>query len=160
VNSWHFGDVRVDRILEFEGPLLPPQQLFPRSTTEAIDRHRHWLEPRLLDPSSGLLIIAFHSFLIRSQGLTILVDTCGGNDKSRPQKLRYHMSRWPYLEHLARIGAGAVGVNPPETAMIRMAKKPRYPALASSYLHTQGRNDDGYNGAIARRRSKASSGGK
>ena len=104
MNTWHFGDVRVDRILEFERPLLPPQQLFPTSTSDAIDRHRHWLEPRLLDPSSGLLVIAFHSFLIRSNGLTILVDTCGGNDKPRPQKLRYHMGRWPYLENLARIG--------------------------------------------------------
>ena len=103
VNTCHFGDVRVDRILEFERPLLPPQQLFPTSTSDAIDRHRHWLEPRLLDPS-GLLVIAFHSFLIRSNGLTILVDTCGGNDKPRPQKLRYHMGRWPYLENLARIG--------------------------------------------------------
>lgn len=104
MNSWRFGDVRVDRILEVEGPLLPPQQLFPTATVEAIDRHRHWLEPKLLDASSGLLIIAFHSFLIRNRGLTILVDTCGGNDKPRPQKLRYHMRRWPYLENLARVG--------------------------------------------------------
>jgi glyoxylase-like metal-dependent hydrolase (beta-lactamase superfamily II) len=104
LRAWHFGDVRVDRILEFERPLLPPQQLYPTSTSEAIDRHRHWLEPKLLDPSSGCLVIAFHSFLIRSKGLNFLVDTCGGNDKHRPQKLRYHMNHWPYLENLARVG--------------------------------------------------------
>lgn len=103
MSTWHFGNVRVDRILEFERPLLLPQQLYPSSTNEAIDRHRHWLEPKLLDPSSGLLVIAFHSFLVRSRGMNILVDTCSGNDKPRPQKLRYHMNRWPYLERLAEL---------------------------------------------------------
>jgi glyoxylase-like metal-dependent hydrolase (beta-lactamase superfamily II) len=73
-----------------------------------MDRHRPWLEPGLLDPATGWLVIAFHSFLIRSRGKTILVDTCGGNDKPRPQKPRYHMNRWPYLENLHRAGA-AVG---------------------------------------------------
>lgn len=104
MSTWHFGDVRVDRILEFERPLLPTQQLYPTSTGEAIDRHRHWLEPKLLDPSSGFLVIAFHSFLVRSNGVNILIDTCGGNDKPRPGKLRYHMNYWPYLENLARVG--------------------------------------------------------
>lgn len=104
MSTWHFGDVRVDRILEFERPLLPTQQLYPTSTSEAIDRHRHWLEPELLDLSSGLLVIAFHSFLVRSKGVNILIDTCGGNDKHRPRKLRYHMNQWPYLENLARVG--------------------------------------------------------
>ncbi|HSB71748.1 MAG TPA: MBL fold metallo-hydrolase [Candidatus Methylomirabilis sp.] len=104
MSTWQVGDVRVDRILECERPLLPPGQLFPTSTREAIDRHRHWLEPALLDPASQFLVIAFHSFLIRSRGLNILVDTCGGNDKPRPQKQRYHLRRWPYLETLARAG--------------------------------------------------------
>lgn len=104
MGTWQFGDVRVDRILEFERPTLPPSQLFPTSTPEAIARHRAWLEPRLLDPHSGLLVAAFHSFLVRSRGRTILVDTCSGNDKPRPQKQRYHLNRWPYLEHLAAAG--------------------------------------------------------
>ena len=50
MSTWHFGDVRVDRVLEFEKPLLAPQVLYPASTPADIDRHRHWLEPRLLDP--------------------------------------------------------------------------------------------------------------
>ncbi|HTU01469.1 MAG TPA: MBL fold metallo-hydrolase, partial [Candidatus Sulfotelmatobacter sp.] len=113
MSTWQFGNVRVDRVLEFERPVLPPAHLFPTSTPEAIDRHRGWLEPRLLDPQSGLLAGAFHSFVIRSEGRTILVDTCSGNDKPRPQKLRYHLNRWPYLERLA-----AAGVTPAEVHFV------------------------------------------
>jgi glyoxylase-like metal-dependent hydrolase (beta-lactamase superfamily II) len=104
LSTWQFGAVRVDRILEFERPLLPPKQLYPASTPEAIDRHRDWLEPWLLDPATGLLRLAFHSFLIRSKGLNILVDTCSGNDRQRPKKPRYHQQHWPYLENLALSG--------------------------------------------------------
>jgi len=106
MNTWQIGNVRVDRIVEFQQPLLPPAQLFPTSTEEAIARHRPWLEPKLLDPASGLLVIAFHSFLIRTENLNILVDTCSGNDRQRPKKTRYHMRQWPYLENLAAAGVG------------------------------------------------------
>jgi len=104
VTSWQFGHVRIDRIIEFERPLFSPADLYPASTPEQIDYHRRWLEPRLLDPASGLLMLAFHSFLIRTGRVTIIVDTCSGNDKPRPKKPRYHMNRWPYLERLAALG--------------------------------------------------------
>ena len=55
-------------------------------------------------PETGLLILAFHTFVIRTPRHVILVDTCGGNDKQRPQKPRYHMNSWPYLENLAAAG--------------------------------------------------------
>jgi glyoxylase-like metal-dependent hydrolase (beta-lactamase superfamily II) len=113
VSTWRFGETRVDRILEFERPLLAPQVLLPEATPAEIDRHRHWLEPRLLDPASGLLVLAFHSFLVRTPRHTVLVDTCGGNDKPRPGKPRYHMNRWPYLERLA-----AAGVAPEEVTHV------------------------------------------
>ena len=111
MSTWQFGRVRVDRVLEFEMPLLPPQQLYPDSTPEAIERHRHWLEPRLLDPASGLLVLAFHSFVIRSTHHTIVVDTCSGNDRHRPGKPRYHMKDWPYLDNLAKTGVSPEAVD-------------------------------------------------
>ena len=102
--QWKFGDITVDRVIEYEGPTLPASILFPTSTGEAIDSHRYWLEPGLLDPETGQLIIAYHSFVVRTRHYTIVVDTCGGNDKHRPQKLRYHMNNWPYLDNLAEVG--------------------------------------------------------
>ncbi len=104
MNRWHLGDFTIQRVLEAERPLLAPSELFPDSTEAAIGVHRHWLEPDLLDPETGLLILAFHSLVVRTPRHTILVDTCGGNDKDRPQRPRYHMNRWPYLENLETSG--------------------------------------------------------
>jgi glyoxylase-like metal-dependent hydrolase (beta-lactamase superfamily II) len=78
--------------------------LYPEATHEIIERHRTWLEPTLMDPASGLLSFAFHSTVIKTPRATILVDTCSGNDKERPHKLRYHRRNWLYLANLAAAG--------------------------------------------------------
>jgi glyoxylase-like metal-dependent hydrolase (beta-lactamase superfamily II) len=104
MQKWQLGDVEISRVIEFECPLLDPFVLFPDADREVLESHNEWLEPELRDPATGLLILAFHSFVIRTPRHVILVDTCGGNDKERPQKMRYHHKNWPYLENLA--GAG------------------------------------------------------
>lgn len=104
MSTWTLGDIKVDRVLEFEGPLFSPSVLFPKSTAAAIESHRSWLEHNLLEPKSGQLILAFNTFVVRTARRTIIVDTCGGNDKPRPQKSRYHMKKWPYLKKLAALG--------------------------------------------------------
>ena len=104
MTSWKFGDIAIDRVMEFQEPVFPPVAMFPAATPGAIDGHRAWLEPRLLDPASGLLILSFHAFVIRTPRRTIVVDTCGGNDKPRPGRLRYHQKSHPYLERMAAIG--------------------------------------------------------
>ena len=104
MSRWSFGDISVDRVVEQEQPLLAPAVLYPSSTPEAWDAHRSWLEPTLLDPVTQHLVMSIHSFVIRTRHHTIVVDTCGGNDKPRPQKPRYHMNRHPYLERLAAVG--------------------------------------------------------
>jgi glyoxylase-like metal-dependent hydrolase (beta-lactamase superfamily II) len=104
MDKWCVGDFTIERVIEFEAPVLDPYVLFPDATKEAIDTHRHWLEPGLLDPETGMLILAFHSFVIRTPRHIILVDTCGGNDKNRPDRARYHMNRWPYLDNLSASG--------------------------------------------------------
>lgn len=113
MQTWQLGNVRIDRVVEFEMPLIPPAVLLPAATPEALARHRHWLEPRLMDPESGLLIMGMHSFLIRSRLHTILVDACSGNDRPRPNKQRYHMKTWPFLENLA-----ATGVTPEDVDFV------------------------------------------
>jgi glyoxylase-like metal-dependent hydrolase (beta-lactamase superfamily II) len=104
MSHWTFGDITVDRVLEFEQPLGNPSWLYPTSSAEGVARQVDWLAPDHYDVASGLLILAFHTFVIRTPRYTILVDTCSGNDRHRPQKTRYHMKSWPYLERLAAVG--------------------------------------------------------
>jgi glyoxylase-like metal-dependent hydrolase (beta-lactamase superfamily II) len=113
MKGWQLGDITIQRVLEFEAPLLAPSEIFPASTDAAIENHRHWLEPNLLDPVRGLLVIALHSFVVRTPRHVILVDTCTGNNRQRPKKPRYHMNQWPYLENLA-----AAGVHPDEVDFV------------------------------------------
>src|SRR6266446_6385458 len=101
---WRVGAVEITRVLEFEAALFEPAVIHPEASPEIIARHRTWLEPSLMDPASGLLVFAFHSTVIRTPRATILVDTCSGNDKERPHKLRYHRKNWPYLANLVAAG--------------------------------------------------------
>lgn len=76
------GGIEVRRIIEMEGPFLPPAEMFADATAEAVAPHRHWLEPRSLGPVDGCLVLAVQSFVLRTRHHTILVDTCIGNDKT------------------------------------------------------------------------------
>src|SRR5262249_25650690 len=98
------GEVEITRVLEFEAALFEPTALYPEASPEIIERHRIWLEPMLMDSASGQLVFALHSTVIKTPRATILVDTCSGNDKERPHKLRYHRRDWPYLANLAAAG--------------------------------------------------------
>ena len=104
IYRWRVGEIEIARVLEFEAALFEPTVLYPDATHEIIERHRTWLEPTLMDPATGQLIFAFHSIVIKTRCATILVDTCSGNDKERPHKLRYHRKNWPYLANLAAAG--------------------------------------------------------
>ena len=81
MKKWHFDEIEVWRVEEFQEPLLPPATLFPTISEEILEKHRHWLKPSFQDPQSDLLILSFRSFLVCTPQSVILVDTCGGNDK-------------------------------------------------------------------------------
>ncbi len=76
------GDVRIDRIIEFEEPIFQLNEFFDEATPEAVQPHRHWLEPWALDPVSGKMILTVQSYLVRTRRHTILIDTCIGCRKS------------------------------------------------------------------------------
>ncbi len=85
-------------------PLLAPEVLYPRIQPVHIQRNLDWLTGNLYDKASNLLVLAMHSFIIHAKSGLILIDTCSGNDRERPQKTRYHRNNWPYLERLKQAG--------------------------------------------------------
>ena len=102
-SHWTFGDSTLRRIVEYEGPILSPSEIFGDCTQAHLDQNRAWLVPRFQDATSGTLIITIQSFLIRRDGLTVLVDACGGNDKERARP-HFHRRSWPWLETLRYAG--------------------------------------------------------
>ena len=65
------GDIRIDRIVEFETPIFSPISFFDEATPEALAPHRYWLEPRALDPATGNFVMPVQSYLVRTRHHTI-----------------------------------------------------------------------------------------
>ena len=105
-----FGDSTLRRVVEYEGPILSPFEIFGDCTQAHLDQNRAWLVPRFQDATSGILIITIQSFLIRRNGLTVLVDACGGNDKERARP-HFHRRSWPWLETLRSAGVAPENID-------------------------------------------------
>jgi len=100
------GDIRIDRVLETEGPIFEVDYLLPAAPPDLIDAHADWLMPRYVAPASRTLILSFHSLLVRTPKQTILVDACIGNDKERLTRPPWHRAQFPFLQNLARLAVG------------------------------------------------------
>lgn len=98
------GGFRVDRVVEWEGPFVRPEALFPGYRPGLAESIAPWAGPVLEDGPGGRLLMSFHSFLVRTGRHTILVDTCCGNDKERPTRPEAHRMRSGWLTELARAG--------------------------------------------------------
>jgi glyoxylase-like metal-dependent hydrolase (beta-lactamase superfamily II) len=74
--TWRIGDVRVTRVVENTNS-LPPKELLPEATSEAVARYDDWLRPHFVD-DDGNLLLSIHALIVESAGRRILVDTCLG----------------------------------------------------------------------------------
>jgi glyoxylase-like metal-dependent hydrolase (beta-lactamase superfamily II) len=104
MNELKIGDVTVTRIEEMHGPIMPPDQFFPEMPEEAWRENRETLVPDHLDADGGMVRGAFQTWLLRSGGRTILIDTGIGNDKTRPGIGFWDHLHLDYLGNLARAG--------------------------------------------------------
>jgi glyoxylase-like metal-dependent hydrolase (beta-lactamase superfamily II) len=106
------GEIVVQRIVESICTDFDALSFFPQTTPEDWARHKTWMEPWALDPSSGKLVLVIQAFLVRTRRHTILVDTCVGNDKSRPMRPFWHMQKLnTFLPRLAAAGVAPEDVD-------------------------------------------------
>jgi glyoxylase-like metal-dependent hydrolase (beta-lactamase superfamily II) len=70
-----------------------------------LQKHLPWLVPHHYSPEHDRLVTSVHSWLIRTDRHTILLDCCGGNHKERPGLARFHQRDTPYLARLRAAGA-------------------------------------------------------
>ncbi len=83
------GEIEVWRILDFHGPFLPAEDLFPNAGPDVarlIAEH----VPEQIDLDTGRVILPVQGFLLKTPSHTILVDACVGNDKSIPRHPYWH----------------------------------------------------------------------
>ncbi|MET4388364.1 glyoxylase-like metal-dependent hydrolase (beta-lactamase superfamily II) [Bradyrhizobium sp. F1.4.3] len=99
------GDLTIHRIIEQETTFFPALELLPGLTPDVLTENRAWMkEAKALD-DQDVLILCFQSYVIKTPHHTILVDSCIGNDKPRPQRPAWNMKTDDtYLRGLAAAG--------------------------------------------------------
>lgn len=99
------GEITLARVLETEGPEWEPAKLIPQATPENLAPDLHWLKPNIIDPATGMLIMATQSYVVRTPHHTIVIDTCVGEEKPRSYHASWNMrSGTRYLADLAALG--------------------------------------------------------
>lgn len=109
------GAIRVDRVEEFEPVPYDAEFLFRDTPVErlrsVIDENLEWMAPWAVHPISKQIYLSFHCFVLRSERVTVLVDSCVGNDKERPEVPRWHKLNTRFLDGLASLGVSPEAVN-------------------------------------------------
>src|SRR5208282_2220383 len=99
-----FGSMTLATVSEVERVPIDVDWMFPEAPPDWVAKNRDWLDERVIEPGSGRLVITMQSYVVRTRGRTILVDTCIGNHKERPTLAWMHQLDTAYLENLAGIG--------------------------------------------------------
>ena len=101
--SLTFGDVEITRIPEFTTP-FPREFVFPETDKRLWQANQDWLPPQFWEPDGDNMMVAVQSWVIRSAGRIIVVDTGVGNDKDRPGMAMFDHLSTDYLGNLAHAG--------------------------------------------------------
>ena len=105
------GDLTIHRIVEMVSAFRPALEFIPNLSPERLAENRDWLRPDALDEQDRI-ILCFQSYVVRTPHHTILIDSCIGNDKERPQRPSWHRkddSTW--MQALAAAGVGVADID-------------------------------------------------
>jgi glyoxylase-like metal-dependent hydrolase (beta-lactamase superfamily II) len=113
MNTINLGDVSITRVEEWDGLFSTVTDMFPDGTKEFWQDNRDWLAPDHWDPESGAMRGCLQTFVVRSEGKIILIDTGAGNNKERPYIPIFGHLDTDFLENLA-----AAGVEPQDVDLV------------------------------------------
>jgi len=111
--GFRLGQLSITKILEMESD-APMAWAFPEVSAEDLQRLKrwYWSDELAADPAQAAVRLSIHSFVLRSEGQTILIDSCNGNDKSRSVPFADQLQT-AYLDNLA-----AAGVRPQQVDLV------------------------------------------
>ncbi|GEB58342.1 MBL fold metallo-hydrolase [Streptomyces gardneri] len=98
------GDVEIIRVVEWQGPFGPAAGIVPEVGAEVWKDNEEWLAPDHWAPESDSAVMALQSWVLRSGGRTVLVDTGVGDGRERPHSPQFHRRRDDFLGSLERAG--------------------------------------------------------
>ncbi|MBU3864813.1 MBL fold metallo-hydrolase [Streptomyces sp. 4503] len=99
------GNVTISRVVEYTGPVgMTSREFFPDSPEKLWRQNRSWLSPDFWNPDTDAVRIALQTWVLRSEGRTILIDTGAGNDKFRPYAKTWQYLDTGFLRRLSRAG--------------------------------------------------------
>ncbi|MBU2668050.1 MBL fold metallo-hydrolase [Actinoplanes bogorensis] len=102
MNDIKLGAITVTRVEEMHGPIMPPAAFFPTIPDASWQQDEDTLTPDHL--GDGFVHVAMQTWVLRSEGRTILIDTGVGNDKARPAVEAWDHLDLDFLGNLARAG--------------------------------------------------------
>jgi glyoxylase-like metal-dependent hydrolase (beta-lactamase superfamily II) len=106
------GEVEVIRAIEWYEPFLSPSVFLPEVPAEVWTQNADWLAPDHWQPDDDRMVIALQTWVLRSGGRTILVDTGAGNRRERPGMAPYfHQRESDLLAVLAEAGVHPTDVD-------------------------------------------------
>jgi glyoxylase-like metal-dependent hydrolase (beta-lactamase superfamily II) len=103
--EYEVGDARIVAVFDWVGEVPHAQRLLPDTVREDWERHRDLLVGgRLWDPVTDHRVVSVCSWVVRTEALTVVIDTGAGNDKERPGTPLFDHLSTDYLDNLARAG--------------------------------------------------------
>ncbi|MCO5973298.1 MBL fold metallo-hydrolase [Actinoallomurus soli] len=113
MSDFQIGDVEVTKVVEWQGEIAPARFIVPDSPAEIWRRNESWLAPDHWHPETDAYHGAAQTWVLRSEGKVVLVDTGVGNDRDRPQIPLFDHLRTDFLGRLA-----AAGVRPEDVDLV------------------------------------------
>ncbi|MFF4370900.1 MBL fold metallo-hydrolase [Streptomyces sp. NPDC001594] len=107
------GDVEITRVIEAQGPFAAARDLVPHAGAELWKENEDWLAPDHWQPDTDQAVLTLQTWVLRSAGRTVLVDTGAGNGRERPGSPLFHRRQGGFLADLA-----AAGVRPEEVDVV------------------------------------------
>jgi glyoxylase-like metal-dependent hydrolase (beta-lactamase superfamily II) len=103
--AYEVGDTRIVAVFDWVGEVPDARRLLPGTTRADWERHRDLLvDGRMWDPVTDRRAVSVFSWVVQTDGLTVVIDTGAGNHKDRPGSPLFHGLSTDYLNDLARAG--------------------------------------------------------
>ena len=104
MKTQQIGDVTVDRLADAPHVPVNFKVVLKDVEWEEVQEHADWLAPRHMDVKAQTLVMSYHSFLVRTGRINILVDACIGNDKERGGIPPFHLIKSDYMTQMKQAG--------------------------------------------------------